>query len=37
MSTEEWRDAVGKALAGVLVLDNRRVLVVPKGEKVRVW
>lgn len=37
MSTEEWRDAVGKALAGVVILPDRRVLVVPKGEKVKVW
>lgn len=37
MSTEEWRGALGKVLAGVLVLPDRRVLVVPKGEKVKVW
>ncbi|UYY80389.1 recombinase family protein [Arthrobacter sp. YA7-1] len=37
MSVEEWRGAVGKVLAGVLVLPNRKVLVVPRGESAKVW
>jgi hypothetical protein len=37
MSTEEWRNAVGKALAGVVVMPDRSVLVVPKGENVVIW
>lgn len=37
ISAEESRELVGKALAGVLVLPDRRVLVVPVGEKVVIW
>jgi hypothetical protein len=36
MSTEEWRDAVGKVLAGVVVLPGGKVLIVPKGDG-KVW
>lgn len=37
MSVEEWRNAVGKVLSAVIVLEDRRVLVVPKGKEVTIW
>jgi site-specific DNA recombinase len=37
MSAEEARDMVGKALSGVLVLPDGKVMVVPVGEKVVIW
>lgn len=36
-TTEEWRDTVRKVIAGVVILPDRQLLLVPRGEDVEVW
>jgi site-specific DNA recombinase len=37
LSAEETRELIGRALAGVLVMPDRSVMVIPKGEAVKLW
>lgn len=37
MSVPEWREAIGKVLAGVAIMPDRSILLVPRGENIKVW
>ncbi|WP_186760148.1 recombinase family protein [Arthrobacter alpinus] len=37
LTVPEWREAIGKVLAGVAVMPDRSILLVPRGENVKTW